>query len=283
MPSPADETARLAAESARLADEMEQLATPTPASDPAPGPVAPVTYLSATRSATYGFLAALPLFVLYEVGVILANGDSPAQVRVGADVWLKGLIASVGGTGWAAIGAFVVALGAVVMWRERARRPPLRAKWFGLIVAESLVYAVVLAFLVSGVVGAIFGSWVVPSLALAQLADFGLGLQLALSIGAGLYEELVFRVILVGGLFLLLRRVSPLADRRAYIVAAVVGALVFSAVHHIGAFGDPFTLSVFTFRFLFGLALNAVFLVRGFAVAAWTHALYDVLVVTGSL
>ncbi len=48
-----------------------------------------------------------------------------------------------------------------------------------------------------------------------------------------------------------------------------------------GPFGEPFTLSAFTFRFLFGLALNGVFLVRGFAVAAWAHAIYDVLVVTG--
>ena len=78
-------------------------------------------------------------------------------------------------------------------------------------------------------------------------------------------------------------RIGTPDRRRAYIIAAVVGAVVFSAVHHIGAFGDPFTLPVFTFRFLFGLALNAVFLLRGFALAAWTHALYDVLVVTGGL
>jgi membrane protease YdiL (CAAX protease family) len=66
----------------------------------------------------------------------------------------------------------------------------------------------------------------------------------------------------------------------AYAVAAVVGALLFSAVHYIGAFGDPFTLPSFTFRFLFGLALNGLYLVRGFGIAAWTHALYDVMVVS---
>ena len=51
-------------------------------------------------------------------------------------------------------------------------------------------------------------------------------------------------------------------------------------MHYIGTLGDAFTLSSFTFRFLFGLALNVVFLVRGFGVAAWTHALYDVMIVT---
>ena len=110
----------------------------------------------------------------------------------------------------------------------------------------------------------------------------GLFAQLSLSLGAGLYEELVFRVILVGGLFWLLNRLG--AERRAaYVVAALVGALLFSAVHYVGVFGDPFEVGSFLFRFLFGLAMNVLFLVRGFGVAAWTHALYDVMVVTNLL
>ena len=271
MPSPADEIARLAAQTG-----------PASAPPEAAPPPRPTGYLAVTRTPTYGFLAALPLLVLYEVGVLFA-GDG--QIRVGADVWLKRLLAVVGETGWAALGVGVFVAGLVVFWRDRARRPPLVARYFGWLLAESLGYAVVLAFLVGGVVGALFGAWPValPDLALAQLAEFGVGLQLALSIGAGLYEELVFRVILVGGLFLLVHRLGRVERTRAYVFAAVVGAVVFSAVHHVGPFGDPFTLSVFTFRFLFGLALNGVFLLRGFALAAWTHALYDVLVVTGGL
>jgi membrane protease YdiL (CAAX protease family) len=123
------------------------------------------------------------------------------------------------------------------------------------------------------------------------MASLGMGKMLALSLGAGLYEELVFRVVLVGGLFWLFstfrgkdsgengwKSASP-----AYLLAAVTGAAIFSAVHYVGALGDPFTLSSFTFRFLFGLALNGLFLARGFGIAAWTHAIYDVLVVTNTL
>jgi hypothetical protein len=83
----------------------------------------------------------------------------------------------------------------------------------------------------------------------------------------------------VGGLFWVLRGVMREASA-AYLVAAVAGAAVFSAVHYVGVYGDALTLASFTFRFLFGLALNVLFLARGFGVAAWTHALYDVLVVT---
>ena len=271
-PSRSDGAARIA-EFARLTDPNALGGEPTSP--------APAGYRAATRTATYGFLAALPLFVLYEVGILLANGGQIQQIRVGADVWLKTLLAALGGTGWMALGAVVLLAGAAVLWAERKRRPPLRARYFGWIVAESLVYAVVLAFVVGGTVGLLFGVWATPANALAQLARLPLGLQLALSIGAGLYEELVFRVLLVGGLFLVARRFMP-EGWQAYAVAAVVGAFLFSLVHYVGTFGDPFTLPSFTFRFLFGLALNGVFLVRGFAVAAWTHALYDVLVVVGA-
>jgi membrane protease YdiL (CAAX protease family) len=226
-------------------------------------------YHRATRTATYGFVAALPLLIAYEVGIILVGGG----VRVGADVWMKTILATVGATGWAILGVLVLAIGVAVVWAERHRRPALRVEYFAALFLESLLYAVGLAFVVSVMVGAIF--LMIP---VAQFHTLPVPTQLALSLGAGLYEELVFRVVLVGGMFLGLRRI--LSDRRhAYAVAAVIGALIFSWVHYIGVFGDPFTFASFTYRFLFGLALNAVFLLRGFAAAAWTHALYDVLVV----
>ena len=56
----------------------------------------------------------------------------------------------------------------------------------------------------------------------------------------------MFRVLLVGGLFVLAHRVGGVERQAAYVAAAVVGAVVFSAVHHLGPLGDPFTLSVFT-------------------------------------
>ena len=256
----------------------------TPGADfdasPSPSPTS-WKYFNATRTATYGFLAALPLLILYEVGILFANTGQMQSVEVGSAIWLKRLLAWFGGTGWLAMGVVVLIIGAVIYWSERESRPPLKPGFFGLIIGESIIYAVVLAFVVGGVVGLLFGVWVTPEMMVQSMRELGLFHQLALSIGAGLYEELVFRVILVGGLFLL---VNKLVSKRttAYIIAAVFGAFLFSLVHYTGPLGDAFTFSSFSFRFLFGLALNAVFLVRGFAVAAWTHALYDVLVVTGS-
>ena len=97
-----------------------------------------------------------------------------------------------------------------------------------------------------------------------------------LSLGAGLYEELLFRVLLVT--LLAGAGVHLLGFRRAVAGAwaAVLGALIFSAVHYLGPFGDRLELYSFTFRFLGGLFFSALYLLRGFGITAWTHALYDV-------
>ena len=61
-------------------------------------------------------------------------------------------------------------------------------------------------------------------------------------------------------------------------MAAIAGALLFSAFHYIGPLGEPLKLESFVFRTLAGLAFSGLYLTRGFGITAWTHALYDVAV-----
>jgi membrane protease YdiL (CAAX protease family) len=99
-----------------------------------------------------------------------------------------------------------------------------------------------------------------------------------LSLGAGLYEELLFRVLLVSGLLMLARRVLGFGTTLANTFAVVLGALIFSAFHYVGPYGDPLRLDSFVFRSIAGVAFSALYVFRGFGITAWTHALYDVLV-----
>ena len=249
----------------------------TAASSAAP---VPKTYLGLTRTATYGFLMALPLVVAYEALVRLTLGD--VGIRVGADVWVRSLLAQVGAGGTWPFALAVALLGLVLVARERRRTGPIpiRRPYLAGMIAESAVWAVLMLVVVSNVVGHLFAFAPVESVA-APMAQAGGGAagfwgQIALSLGAGVYEEFVFRVLLVGGMAWTLRKLWPTGP--AYLFAAVVGAAIFSAVHYTGSLGDPFTWSSFTFRFLLGLVLNGLFLTRGFGVAAWSHALYDVFV-----
>ncbi len=228
-------------------------------------------YHATSRSATYGFLAALPLLVLYELLIVFANRSAVAQVRVSSEMWLKQLLLVVGDHGLIAFGVAIVVAGIAVFWRDRKKNIPFRPRYFLWMLLESAAYAVVIALLVANLVQAIL-----PMLAQAAPTE-GLAMKLALSVGAGLYEELLFRVLLVGMLFWALRRIMG-SRALAYAIAALVGAFLFSLMHYVGPLGDPFQPDSFLFRMFFGLALNVVFLWRGFGVAAWTHALYDVMV-----
>ena len=236
------------------------------------------SYFPATRTATYSFLAALPLLIIYEVLILFVNLGRSSGIRISSDLWLKQVLYQFGVSSHLAIGLVVLTIGVVIFIVDRAKAVPIRRGYFGGMIVESAIYAFLLALLISNIVGMIF-SYSASVYPLSSPDSGSLFTHLALSIGAGLYEELVFRVILVSGLFALLKLVVKQAIT-GYILAALIAAFLFSLVHYIGAYGDAFTLASFTFRFLFGLALNVLFIVRGFGIAAWTHALYDVMVFT---
>lgn len=234
-------------------------------------------YWRAAREARYSLLFALPLLALYEVLAFGLTGSAFAGVRNGADVLLKTAFVAFGGRhGLAAFSLLLLGLGAALVWRDRRRHPGrLVGPYFGLMLAESVVYAA----LFGGVVSTLTGLLLAPPLAAAQNAggpaELGFGAQLVVSLGAGIYEEILFRVLLVSGLVAL---GTALKWRRPVAVAfaVVLSALIFSGFHYVGPLGDRWELSSFTFRAIAGLLLSGLYVARGFGITAWTHALYDV-------
>lgn len=236
-----------------------------------------MTYWALSRRPKYSLLFALPLLVLYELLALALSGGAMAGVRNGADVLLKSLFLTFGGrTGLIVFGALLLGTGGWLVWRDRRSGGGMRWPVFGGMAIESLVYASVLGLVTATLTSLLLGGTL--PFAVGQFAGLGLASQVMISLGAGLYEELLFRVVLVGALAWLARRVlgSPLA---AGAVATLVGALVFSAFHYIGPYGDRLELGSFAFRAVAGLLFSTLYLLRGFGIAAWTHALYDLLLV----
>ena len=101
--------------------------------------------------------------------------------------------------------------------------------------------------------------------------------QVVTYVGAGIYEEVVFRLALFG----LLRAVLTTAQipaRTAIVLAASASAILFAVAHHIGAHGEQIDGFNFLFRVLAGLYFTALYQFRGFGIAVGAHACYDVLV-----
>jgi hypothetical protein len=142
--------------------------------------------------------------------------------------------------------------------------------------AEAAVLAVIFGLVIGTVTAQLLGAaHLLAAGAPTDIAHMPWTTRLMLSLGAGLYEELFFRVLLVSSLAGLGFRVFGWTRRTSVIFAVVVSAFVFSAFHYIPPYGDKLQLASFTFRFFSGLAFSALYVVRGFGITAWTHALYD--------
>ncbi|HET7233394.1 MAG TPA: CPBP family intramembrane glutamic endopeptidase [Longimicrobium sp.] len=231
-------------------------------------------YFQLTRKHTYSLLFVLPLLIAYEAGARMISGSAHG-LRNGADVLLRSVL-SVGGVhGTLGFTAVLAVISILLIIRERRReKVPLQAGVFAGMAAESVVYALLFGIVVGTLTQWVLGSWQLSG-GTGVLNRLPLFDGIVLSLGAGLYEELLFRVILVGGLLAIFLS-SGVGKKPARIWAAILAALVFSAFHYIGPYGDAFQVPSFMFRFISGLALNALFIARGFGIAAWTHALYDV-------
>lgn len=240
-------------------------------------------YLRLSSTLTYSYLLTLPFLLLYEIGIFLLNAGSPYGVRIGADIVVKNALNFVGLDGTFLFSLLLLILGAGIFWYEKNHGVVVRLRYLGFMFLESLLYALVLGIAVGTFVGGIFGMSV-GTTALQMPGDPGGSVLsgLVLSLGAGVYEELIFRLLLVSLLFALLFFLRR-SEKVRYAIAAVVGALIFSAVHYTGAYGDSFEVASFTFRFLMGLALNGLMLLRGFGIAVAAHALYDVWVTLGAI
>jgi membrane protease YdiL (CAAX protease family) len=237
-------------------------------------------YLRITRAPRYSLTFAIPLLLLYEVLAFSLSGHDFAGVRNGADVLLKSIFIAFGGrTGLILFGALLVGAGGWLVARDWRGRH-VNAGVFAVMGLESILYALVFGLVASTLTTVLLLGLAFPArssaLALNSGAQWGFLTQLMISLGAGIYEELLFRVLLVSGLAWLIGWTLHVRRTVAAVCAVVTGALIFSAFHYIGPYGDHLTLASFTFRAVAGVLFSGLYLLRGFGIAAWTHALYDV-------
>ncbi|MDX2194419.1 MAG: CPBP family intramembrane glutamic endopeptidase [Gemmatimonadales bacterium] len=239
-------------------------------------------YGRASRAPRYSLLFALPLLLAYEALAAALGGPGGEGIRNGADVLLKSLFLGLGGErGLRVFALLLLGGGGVLVVRDlRASGWRLEARVFLLMLAESLVHALLLGVVAGWLTARLLGGLPLATMLAGGggVATLDLPTQLMVSLGAGLYEELLFRVLLVGALAWAARALFRWPPAVAGVVATVLGAVIFSAFHYVGPLGDRLEVGSFTFRAIAGVLFSALYLVRGFGITAWAHALYDVLI-----
>jgi membrane protease YdiL (CAAX protease family) len=137
--------------------------------------------------------------------------------------------------------------------------------------AESVLFAFLLVVL-GQLQGLAFRQW--GPVQAAVPAEVSRGISF---LGAGIYEEVLFRLCLIPACYAVWR-ILLLPHRPAACMAVVASSLLFAAAHYVGPTGEAFAPFTFTFRAFAGVFFAVLFVLRGFGVAAGTHAAYDLLV-----
>lgn len=249
------------------------------ASRATPAPVLPPDYLARTRALSVNLLFLMPWVLVYQLALFFTR----SPVDNAAAAWLRASFAALGhgGLQWMTL---LVALGLCAFVLLRVREAARDRGVFGGMLLEGLCYGACLGS-VAGLLadGLPMGRLV----ALAHESGSGLegvrhGLQdLGLAVGAGIFEELLFRGLLLCGLHATLRHAVGVDRLSAATVAIVASAYVFADYHHWGLTGEPYDARVFAFRFHAGVLLGGVYLLRGLGIAAFAHGFYDVMVMVG--
>jgi len=277
------------------------------------------SYLDRTSRPIYAVIFLLPFIAFYELGTFYINTDvlNQSQIRVVAFVWLQHMLESLGFGGkfaWAAPPLAVI----IILLSLQISSGKQWYFWPGDIVpmaVECILLAVpliVLTMLLSSV-----GSqnefsrfdnsrlprqeMTLPSCSSVQ--DYNssqsvvyetdtssrnhlLLANIVTGIGAGIYEELVFRLILICILMLLFQDVFKLNHENAIILSVLISAALFSAHHHVDLLSgrpnivDPFDWVRFAFRTMAGIYFAILYAIRGFGITAGTHAFYNIIAVS---
>jgi hypothetical protein len=210
-----------------------------------------------------------PLYLAYEVGVMFSTTMN------GVDFITYGLYQAVGASRRNFLLLHLAIALALLVWVVRLRRRgQLSAAALAPLCAESAAWALVLGTVMVLLVQRAFGLMAAGADPLV-LGDTGQAV--VISLGAGVHEELVFRLVLLGGGVALLRK-SGLSTGPALLLAVLLSALLFAGAHHMGARGEPFSAPVFAFRAAAGAVFGLIYWYRSLAHAVYTHAFYDLYV-----
>lgn len=277
------------------------------------------SYLERTSRPICSLVFLLPLILFYEIGTFRINTDvlNQSQIRVVAFVWLQNLLESLGFGGkfaWAAPPLAVV----VILLALQVTSGKQWRLWLGDLApmaAECVLLAVpliVLTLFLNSSHGpqdhnaSFSGGWppeqrigatvcastteqtpsTPPGGSPRRAFTRSLPADVVTGIGAGIYEELIFRLIMICLLMLLFQDAMRMSHKSAAVLSVLISAALFSAHHHVDFLtgqpnlGDPFNVTEFAFRTIAGVYFAALFAIRGFGITAGTHASYNILAVS---
>lgn len=265
--------------------------SPRPAPTSSRVPLGERRYAWVSQRPLHVLVFLLPLVIAYEVGSALyLFGESSTGETIRAHEQLSRLLGAFGTSGLGVFlpGALLVAV--LLAWHILSKDPwRLRASVLGGMLVESILWTVPL--LVLGAMAQRVANETLSAAAVNganAIASSPTPTKLTLAIGAGLYEELLFRLFGIAAIHFVLADIFRMKTRPAIVVAVLISAIAFALYHDATVFASGaggvggLDIERFAFLTIAGVYLGGIFVLRGFGIVVAAHALYDVVVFVAS-
>jgi hypothetical protein len=247
-------------------------------------------YFARTSRPIYALIFLLPFIVLYEILVLAVNPqlliEPASNVRGGvvAFVWIQNFLQYIGLDGknsWLCAPLVIIVLLLILQLISR-QQWKIMLPDFLVMTCECIAISVPLIVLAM-VLNRPIQQQAAGLLAAAKFSNHSFTMDIITGIGAGIYEELVFRLILIGLLMLFFETILGVSRTKAIFISIAVSAVLFSLHHHFvflnGRFAraEQLAMAPFVFRTIAGIYFAGVFATRGFGIVAGAHIFYDII------
>ena len=231
-----------------------------------------ISYWNVTKNIYYSLLFILPMLFLYEGMCWIQYFDKSVEIRNGADVLIRHLVMGIGDNSELIYGLILLIIFFGVMFynRDAVKNGQFKFTFLLLMIAESIFWCIGFVIVMS----------ISENMLLSIMERNIIPGQYYLAIGAGIWEELLFRVGAIGLLLNFLTKVLGYSEFNSVIISITFSALIFSIFHYLGPFGDNFTYKSFYLRSFAGIFLGSLYLFRGFGITVYTHIFYDMAIIS---
>jgi len=226
-------------------------------------------YAALARSPLHSLAFVLPLLVFFHVSFTLTRPGADGTPLVIRHMEL--VFQRLGGV-MSFLPALAVVVVLVMQHLAHKDRLAIYPGVLGCMVIESLLWMLPMIAMLH-LAGLLYVSGMLSAQTGMPNTVFG---RILVGVGASIYEEFIFRLVLIGLILLALVDVLSLPKNVVTVIAVLLTAVAFSLYHPNVLAEDSFPWWLFLFYAVTGAYLGALFLLRGFAIVVGAHCLFNI-------
>ena len=232
-----------------------------------------MNYFSYTRNSISSLLFIFPFFLMYEILAYFLFDNSNYVIRNSADIIFRDIFSIITNNTWLTYNSLLlVIILLIILYSYKTNADTFNLNYIFFMFIEGLFFGLLLVFILNGTNILNYSSQNY------FLIDYSFMFYSCL--GAGIWEEILFRLLLFSSLYKILKTFLKEQDIFPLFLSILVSSVIFSLFHYIGTNADIFDFNTFTIRMLGGFFLCLLYYYRGFGISVISHISYDFILVS---